>query len=186
MEPNKSIGKEQIKLRIKEDFETNLPRIVERYYLIKPNGIQPATHFSSVFSECRLLYVYGYYYAAISLSQSVAEALVKFCCEKNGWKPMKNFVKNINMLLKREKINENTKQLFLKIWENRDDYHHLNANIEKSNQKLETLAKEKLEKLFIIEKEIFGFSLKDGKIIPKYYKYWGIKNEEAPVFLDLV
>ena len=83
-------------------------------------------------------------------------------------------------------ISEHTKINFLKIWEKRDDYHHLNPNIETDRIELEKMAFEKILLLNKIESEIFKFSISDGKLIPDNKKYWDIKQDgTVPVFLKL-
>ena len=48
------------------------------------------------------------------------------------------------------------------------------------------LAKENLQNLALIEKEIFGVEFDNGKLVPKQPKYWDIQGDGAvPVFLRL-
>jgi hypothetical protein len=77
---------------IKQEFEQTLGSRVNRYLKVKPHGIIPLTEFASVSAECALLFRDGHFYGAIALSQAVAEAVAKFLCQKNGWKPKKSFV----------------------------------------------------------------------------------------------
>jgi hypothetical protein len=72
---------------IKQEFEQTLASRVERYLKVKPHGIIPLTEFAPVSAECALLFRDAHFYGAIALSQAVAEAIVKFLCQKNGWKP---------------------------------------------------------------------------------------------------
>ncbi len=183
-----TVTKKQYEENLRKSFEEKLPNIIDKFCSAKPNGIQPNTHFAPVFAECILLYVYGYYYGAISLTQSVAEALAKFLCERNDLRLNRksNFSKNIEKLIKAKKITKKIHESFLSIWEHRNDYHHLNPEIEKDKQYLEVLAKEKLEQLISIEKEIFSYSRNNRKLIPKYPKYWDIENGQLPVYLDLI
>ncbi|MBW1737979.1 MAG: hypothetical protein JRJ69_10615 [Deltaproteobacteria bacterium] len=64
------------------------------------------------------------------------------------------------------------KNNFLKIWEKRNDYHHLNPNIETEREKLKEIAYEKVLLLKEVESEIFRFSIIDGKLVPENKKYW--------------
>jgi len=93
---------------------------------------------------------------------------------------------NIDRLLNRHFISEKLKNKFFKIWENRDDYHHLNTNIKVQRTKLEEISYEKVLLLKEIESEIFKFSLKNGKLIPENKKYWELQEGGTiPVFLKL-
>lgn len=171
---------------IKQEFEQTLSPRVNRYLKVKPHGIVPLTEFAPVSTECALLFRDGHFYGAVALSQAVTEAIAKFLCQKNGWKPKKSFEENIAKLEARQFISKNMKTRFLSLWEKRDDYHHLNPTIETDRQKLEALAYEKVSLLKEIESEVFEFSVVDGKLVPKNRKYWTLQtNGTVPVFLRL-
>jgi len=144
---------------IKQEIEQTLSLRAQRYLKVKPHGIVPYTQFASVSAECNLLFRDGHYYGCITLTQSVAEAIVRFLCQKNSWKPERK---------------------------NRDDYHHLKHNIEVQRIKLEKISYKKVLLLKEIESEIFKFSIKNGKLIPENKKYWELhKNGTIPIFLKL-
>jgi len=186
MEQNNLIQQKLVEDSIKQEIEQTLSLRAQRYLKVKPHEIVPYTQFAPVSAECTLLFRDGYYYGCITLAQSVAEAIVRFLCQKNSWKPGKGFENNINKLLNRDFISEKLKNIFLKIWENRDDYHHLNPKIEVERLKLEEISYEKVLLLNEIESEIFKFTLKNGKLIPENKKYWGLqRNGTIPVFLKL-
>jgi hypothetical protein len=171
---------------IKQEFEQTLPSRVERYLKVKPHGIIPFSEFAPVSAECAPLFRDGHFYGAIALSQAVAEAIAKFLCHKNGWKPKKSFEENIAKLETRKFISKDIKKKFLLLWDKRDDYHHLNPTIETDRQKLEVLAYEKVFLLKEIESEVFKFSIVDGGLVPENKKYWAIQpNGTVPVFLRL-
>ena len=171
---------------IKQEFYETLSFRVERYLRVKPHGIIPLTEFAPVSAECALLFRDGHFYGAIALSQAVAEAIAKFLCQKNGWKPKKSFEENVARLETRQFISKDMKEKFLSLWEKRDDYHHLNPTIETDRQKLETLAYEKVSLLKEIESEVFRFSVADGKLVPENRKYWTLQpNGTVSVFLKL-
>jgi len=180
---SKLVEREQLKDTLQQEFDFNLEQRVERYLELKPHGIIPNSHFATVSAECHLLYRDGHYYGTISLTQAVAEALVKFLCTINGWKPGKVFEDNLAQLEKRGKIVEDLKTKFLEIWQRRNDYHHLNQQVEQDKQKLEQLAKEKLSRLKQIEEELFAYSANNGKLVPKFPKYWDQKDGKTSVFL---
>jgi len=179
----KLIKKAEAEDALKQEFSLTFQQRVSRYLELRPHGIVPNSHFAGVSAECYSLYRDGHFYGAIALAQSVAEAIVKFLCNKNGWSPKKEFEKNIKQLIARGKINTSLTVVFTRIWKNRDDYHHLNPQIKRERQKLELLAKTKLTDLKIIEEDLFAYITKDGKLIPKYPKYWDQKNGTVPIFL---
>lgn len=186
MDIQKVMQKAMIEDGIKQEFDQTLPSRVERYLKVKPHGIIPLTEFAPVSAECALLFRDGHFYGAIALSQAVAEAIAKFLCQKNGWKPKKSFEENIAKLETRQFIRKNIKEKFLSLWDKRDDYHHLNPTIETDRQKLEALAYNKLLLLKEIESEVFKFSIVDGRLVPENPKYWAIQsNGTVPVFFRL-
>lgn len=162
---------------IKQEYEQTLSDRVKRYLEVKPHGVIPNTHFARASSECSKLYRDGHFYGCISLSQSVAEAIVKFLCKTNSWKPDNEFEVNIQKLLKRGFITPKLEKNLLKLWENRNDYHHLNNTVEGDYIKLRKLAKQKVVLLNKIEKEIFDFTIIKGVIVPKNSKYWTTGNQ---------
>jgi len=171
---------------IRQEFEQTLPERVGRYLQVKPHIIIPNAPFAAPSSECSFLYRDGHFYACIALVQAVAEAIVRYICDINFGRYCRDFEKNVENLYKRRCINDKIRSSLLKIWQKRNDYHHLNPNIESDKQTLEKLAKEKACLLVKIEGEIFKFSFgNDGSIIPKYPKYWKISDNRAEIFLRL-
>lgn len=169
-----------------QESEQTLSSRLHRYLKVKPHGIIPYTEFAPVSAECTILFRDGHFYGCIALSQAVAEGIVRFLCQKNSWNPKKHFKDNIAKLETRKFITNDLKEKFLKLWERRDDYHHLNSTIEKDRQKLESLAYKKVSLLKEIESEVFKFSVVDGKLVPKNMKYWDLQpNGTVPVFLEL-
>jgi len=175
----------QVEYSLRQDFEGTLADRVDRYMQVKPHEIVPYTYFSTISTECSFLFRDGHYYGCIALTQAVAEALVRFLCKKNFFRPVKNFEKNIEKLSVRNFISDEVKGSLLTIWQERNDYHHLNPSIESDRQTLEELAKGKTRLLVEVEKEVFRFTSVDGKINPENPKYWDISGNQAQVFLRL-
>lgn len=169
---------------IRQEFEATVDERIKRYLQVKPHGVIPNTYFASASSECSLLFRDGHYYGCISLTQSVTEALVKFLCEKNGWKPEKDYDGNIEKLLKRRVIDNAQFDNFKHIWEHRNDFHHLNSNIAREKRKLEEIAKDKLHILNKTESSIFAYTFNNGVLVPTHPKYWEKTGSE--VYLRLI
>ena len=175
----------QIEESLEQEYKGTLKERVKRYLKVKPHPIIAGTHFAPVSAEIPLLFRDGHYYGCIALTQAVAEALVRFMCERNRFNPDKDFKKNAEKLYTRKFIKEDLRKALLKVWENRDDYHHLNPNIEKDRKKLEELALEKVRILKEIEKEIFDFTIIGGSRKPTNPKYWDINGKFTQGFLKL-
>ncbi len=171
---------------IRQEFEQTLSKRVHRYLQVKPHEIIPDAPFAVPSTECGLLFRDGHFYACIALVQAVAEAIVRYVCDIDFGEHDKVFEKNVEKLHTRKFIDEKLQKALLKVWKKRDDYHHLNSNVKSDRDALERLAKERACLLVEIESEVFGFSFgNDGRIIPKYPKYWKIKDNRANVFLRL-
>jgi len=171
---------------IKQEFQQTLSERVERYLQVKPHEIIPNAPFAAPSAECSLLFRDGHFYACIALVQAVAEAIVRYVCDIDFGNHDKVFEKNVEKLHTRKFIDDKLQEILLKIWEKRDDYHHLNSSVKSDRDTLEKLAKEKACLLVEVESEIFKFSFgNDGSIIPKYPKYRKIRGNQAKVFLKL-
>ncbi len=179
----KLIQKKQTEDFLRQDFEQTLPDRVSRYLEVKPHEVIPLTPFACASSECSLLFRDGHFYGCIALTQAVAEAIVRLLCQKNNCSHTGKFEEKIERVHKKRFISDNVKKSLLKIWERRNDYHHLNPNVETSNQKLKELAKEKACLIVEIEREIFSYKLVDGVIIPDQPRYW--ENNSNQVFLRI-
>ena len=158
------LEKAQTKDTLKQMFELTLDERIERRIEVKPHGIIPNSHFAAVSAECYSLYQDGHYYGTISLTQAVAEALLRFLCEKNELK-VSSPENNVGKLKKKDLISVNLAKLIGNIRKNRDDYHHMNPQIEQDRQKLASLAKEKLTDLRKIEQELFAYTANEGKLV---------------------
>lgn len=171
---------------IKQEFEQTLQERVERYLQVKPHGIIPNAPFAVPSSECSLLFRDGHFYACIALVQAVAEAIVRYMCDVDFKNHDKVFEKNLEKLHTRKFIDDKLRESLLNIWARRDDYHHLNSSVKSDRQTLENLARQKACLLVEVESHIFEFKVaQDGRIVPKFPKYWKIGNGQMEVFLRL-
>ena len=178
------IQQKQVEDSIKQEFEQTLSDRAARYLQVKPHGIIPYEHFSAASAECSLLFRDGHFYGCIALTQAVAEALVRFLCQRSSGRPTKNFEKNVQKLFVRNVISDKLKKSLLRIWEKRHDYHHLNPNVKTNRQALEKLAREKAFLLSELESELFQFTVVDGEIIPERPKYWKASGNQIFLRLD--
>jgi hypothetical protein len=72
-----------------------------------------------------------------------------------------------------------------RIWRSfRNDVHHMNPKV--ASIPFKQLAKQNLQALAAVEREIFGVNIEQGKLVPKQPKYWDVqKDGTVPVFLRL-
>lgn len=180
---------EEIESDLRSQFQAELPSRVERYGKSRVHGIIPNGYFAAASSECRDLYVGGQFYGCITLAQSVAEGLAKFIAEKNGMPQVEEHAAQVNIIRKRGNpppISELTSRAFKAIrGEDRNDFHHLDSDIEQDYIKLDARALACLEGLYRIESEVFAFQVIDGRIDPIHHRYWPQDGEALQVFLRL-
>lgn len=165
--------REEAERWLRAHFEAGLERKVDRYLASRVHTPIPHLFLSAASSECRDHFVDGDFYGCITLAQSVAEGLSKFLAEKKGIPIKKDFEVRVQRLRQAGVITPAAEQAFLAIHgADRNDFHHLNKNIEQDYLLLEKRAGEIIANLYQIESEVFGDGLKDGAIIPTFPEYW--------------
>ncbi|MFC2026994.1 hypothetical protein ACFLUX_03405 [Chloroflexota bacterium] len=172
-EIHRAIKRHQLEDSLRQECLGTISERITRYLELDFIEVTPNEQpFAPISAECILLYRDGHHFACIALCQAVAEALVRFLCEKNGWNADDDFKKNILVLLRRRKISTDCYKHFKEIWKGRNDYHHLNPKVQTERVKMQTIAKGKMIALHKVELEVFAFEWVGGAIKPKYPKYW--------------
>ncbi len=173
----KAIKQSKLEESLRGDFLATLNERISRYEELDFIKLTPNTHFAVVSAECINLYRDGYFLACIALCQAVAEAIVRLMCERNNFSSVSQEYKvNIGNLLKR-RIQPDCNALFKEIWEDRNNYHHLNPIILTEKTKLQDIAKIKIVTLHQIESKVFEFDVISGAISPRYPKYWDFNRD---------
>ena len=158
-------------------YEAKLHYSVERAKNTKVVPIIPNHYFATSSSEIRDMYIDGFYIGTISLSQAVAEGLSRFLCKRKHIRCPKNHLTRVNNLRKEKIITEKIKKSFESIEYGRDDFHHMDENIDNDYSALEAKAKLNVDNLFLIEEEIFGCSYDNGKIVPNKPEFWDLNAD---------
>jgi len=178
---------ESIESQCKESIEEK----INRYLEIEHQGIIGGHYFANASSECIYLYRDGYFIAAVMMSHAINEGIIKFVTERNRLNRLKvdgdtkTIEELIGELKEKNIISENCANASTKIWKSfRSDIHHMNPTVKKIP--FQKLSQQNLKNLSIIEREVFGYDIKDGAIVPNQPKYWDIKADgTANVFLRL-
>ena len=159
---------------------------VERYFRAEHHPIVPNSWFAPASSECIGLFSDGYFYGCISQCQAVGEALIRFMCQCNKFRPESDFEENVRLLKQRKFIDDKFENLCSCLWKGRHDYHHMNRGVETDKQRLEQMALTKIRTLAELEKWVFQYSDTHGCITPKWPKYWPeSKDGKYQVYLRL-
>jgi len=162
----------QIEENLKVDCLSSVKERVDRYLSVERLTLAPHTHFAPISGECLLLYRDGYFFACVSLCQSVAEALSKFLCQKAKIRSKGRHETRVLRLLKESVISTEIKKSFDKIQERRNDFHHLNPDVPSNRDSLRKYAYKALTELSEIEGSLFSFSINNGMVIPKNPEFW--------------
>jgi len=125
------------------------------------------------------------------MSHAINEGIIKFIAERNPINRQKEngdtktIEELINEFKEKKIISNECAESSLKIWKSfRADIHHMNPTIMEIPFK--ELALQNMKDLAVIEKEIFGFDINNGAIVPHQPKYWNInKNGMIEAFLRL-
>lgn len=174
-EVSKAIKRRQLQDTLEQDFLITKNDRISRYLELDFIKVTPNTHFAPITIECILLYRDGYFFACIALCQAVAEALARFICQRNG-RGSNHFVKFETNIRKLKGLTDNIPldwiKMFERIWEERNDYHHINPEVPTQKDKLREIAKEKIVALLDVESKVFASELVDGAIKRTHPEYW--------------
>jgi hypothetical protein len=185
---SKDLDKERERLitELVQQCHSSAPERVGRYLRARHHGIVANSPFALASAECIDLFRDGHFYGAISLSQAVGEALVRHMCFSNRWRPAENFEENVRQLKQRRFIDAGIEVELLRLWERRDDYHHLNPSVASDRTTLEDLALIKIRALGEVEQFVFAWAPSEtpGAISLLRPQYWPDKSDgRVNVFL---
>lgn len=156
-------------------FEAELPLRLQRAQAVQLQAFIPAHWFASAASECARMYVSGFFYGAISVSQAYVEALTRFLAEHHHVTVGKDVPERCRRLKARSFISEQSLQAALSIFDARNDFHHLNREVEQDYFRLAARAKGCINSLHVLESEVFAFSFSDaqpGTVVLSKPEYW--------------
>jgi len=169
---------------LRQECEATATERVDRYLRASHHGIVANTPFAPASAECIDLFRDAHFYGSISLSQAVGEAIVRYMCRSNQWRPAENFEENVSTLRRRGFIDDDIQKQLLDLWEKRDDYHHLNGSVETDRATLEQLAFAKIRALATIEAWVFSYSFADSALVLRFPQYWPKTGQDrVAVFL---
>jgi hypothetical protein len=181
----------QLKESLESECKSTVEQKINRYLEIEHQKIIGGHHFSKASSECIYLYRDGYFIGTVMMSHTINEGIIKFIAERNSINRQKEngdtktIEELINEFKERKIISNECAEASIKIWKSfRADIHHMNPKVMEIPFK--ELALQNMKNLAIIEKEIFGFNINNGAIVPHKPKYWNInKDGTITVYLRL-
>ncbi len=155
-----------------------------RYLEIDRQGIIPNHYFARASMECIELYRDGYFIAAVMVTQAVNEGILKLVAVRNGIsdrKPEGFLDLKTSPLL--AVLPYACLEASRRIWRSfRNDVHHMNPKV--SQLDFQGLAKENIQRLALVENEVFGCEIQGSRLVPKYPRYWDVSEDgTVSVFL---
>lgn len=171
---------------IKNEVLRTLSDRADRFMQVRGTILVPDGPFAAPSVECAEQFRDGHYFGCIALTQAVLEAVIRHVWQvKLKKKPNQegSFDKNLEALHKKKFISDEWKTKLDQMWSDRHSFHHLRPSVESDQQKLEETARNTLKLLNDLEKEFFGFTLREGMIVPDHPEYWSIKEGESLVFM---
>jgi hypothetical protein len=165
----------QIEALMRASFEAEIPERLRRASLVRLQNIIPAHWFSAAASECAGMYIAGFFYGAISVTQAYVEALSKYLAEQHKIKVRKDVVERCRRLRDRDVLSAPAFDAATKILNDRNDFHHLNKDVEQDFRKLEERAAECINLLHSLESEVFAYSYTaetPGQVVLSKPEYW--------------
>jgi len=203
--PEDSIKRLRIKEELTDEFNSTLEERIDRCLEIDRQWIVANHHFAAASAECIRLYQDGYFISTVMMSHAINEGIIKFVAERNNIKRhkrsrinncfcgifhfLKKDTKSLAELLLELKtkgfITDGCYEATYKILKSfRADVHHMTPTV--MEIPFRELAKENVERLAVIEKEIFDVETPEGKLKPKKPQYWDLNPDgTVNVFLRL-
>lgn len=157
---------------MRSHFEAGLQERVRRASDVSLQNIIPNHWFSSAASECAGMYISGYFYGAISVAQAYVEALSKYLAKFHKTGVKNDVLLRCDRLFSEKIISQRALDAAKDIFNNRNDFHHLNENIQQDKKELELRAKNCINNIHIIESEVFEHSFSNGKVVLVRPEYW--------------
>lgn len=171
---------------IKNEVLRTLSDRADRFLQVRGTVLVPDGPFAAPSVECAEQFRDGHYFGCIALTQAVLEAVIRHVWQvKLKKKPNQegSFEKNLEALHKKKFISDEWKAKLNQMWADRHSFHHLRPSVEADHQKLEETARTTLKLLNDLEQEFFGFTVRDGIVVPDHPEYWAIKEGESLVFM---
>jgi hypothetical protein len=186
MKPDDVDERRRIEESIKNEVLQTLSERADRFLQVRGTILVPYGPFSAPSSECVEQFRDGHYFGCIALTQAVVEAVIRHVWQvKLRKKPNQegSFEKNLEALHKKKFISDEWKARLDRMWADRNSFHHLRPSVEADHRKLEEMARTTLKLLNDLEQEFFGFTVRDGMVVPDHPEYWAIKDGESLVYM---
>lgn len=170
----------------KNEVLNTLSERADRFLQVRGTVLVSDSPFAAPSMECVEQFRDGHFFGCIALTQAVVEAIIRHVWQiklKKKSDQEGSFEKNLEALHKKKFISDEWKTKLDQMWADRHSFHHLRPAVESDQQRLEETARNTLKLLNDLEQEYFGFSVREGMVVPDHPEYWSIKEGESLVFM---
>lgn len=176
------IKKQRVRDALISDFNTSVDQRVDRYLEIGHQWIIGNHHFAEASSECINVYRDGHFIAAVMMSHSINDGIIVFVADRvkilrhkcDG--STKSIEELISELEQQKTITKTCADASRGIYGSyRNDIHHMNPKVGAID--CCSLARENLKRLAMIEGEIFGADVIEGRLKPRHPIYWDLNAD---------
>lgn len=167
-QPNPQAERRSIEDSIKDEVLRTLSDRADRFLQVRGTALAPDGPFAAPSVECAEQFRDGHYFGCIALTQAVLEAVIRHVWQVNlKKKPNQegSFDKNLEALHKKKLISDEWKAKLNQMWADRLSFHHLRPSVKSDHRKLEETARNGLKLLNDLEKEFFGFTVREEMVV---------------------
>lgn len=167
------MDKDALAKLMRASFEANLSQRLARSSRVNLQSVIPSHWFSAATSECQSMFTAGQFYGAISVAQAYTEALSTYLCDRHSiGGNRKDALKRWEKLLLKKIVDAPVCDAARAVFSDRNDFHHLNKEVEQDYLKLEKRAEDCVNFLYTIESHVFAHAFNEGSIVPKHPERW--------------
>jgi len=164
---------ERLEKQIRAALDAEVPARVERASRVRLQHFIPAHWFAAAGSECASMYVAGFFYGSISIAQAYVEALSLFLAEAHRVRISNDCPARWQRLYREKVVSSAVSEAAVSVLADRNDFHHLNKQIEREYLKLAARSEECVRHLHTIESEVFAYTIDvPGKLTLRNPRYW--------------
>lgn len=176
------IKRQTLKDNLTASYNSSIDERVDRYLDIGYHWIIGNHHFAAASYECINLYRDGHFIAAVMMSHSINEGIIEFVTDRAKLPKhksdgnAKSIEELINELEQQKTISKACADAARGIYGSyRNDIHHMSPKV--GSIDFCSLARENLKRLAMIEGEIFGADVIEGRLKPHHPIYWDLNAD---------
>lgn len=177
--PDPLAERRRIEDSIKNEVLRTLSDRADRFMQVRGPSLVPDGPFAAPSVECAEQFRDGHYFGCIALTQAVLEAVIRHVWQvklKKKTNQQGSFDKLLEALHKKKFISDDWKTKLDQMWADRHSFNHMRPSVESEQLQLKEMARCTLTLLNDLQEVFFGFSMREGIVVPNHPEYWSIKE----------